>query len=88
MARRLIPIQNKLEEITEQGKRIRRRQEKLKDDWDFLVDMMLTKPYKDMAAHRRLLAEWETEIDKLENDLQYLRQEYQKYHQVLTSKIK
>lgn len=88
MARRLIPIQNKLEEITEQGKRLRRRQEKLKDDRDFLVDMMLTKPYKDMEAHRRLLAEWEAEIDKLENDLQYLRKEYRKYHQVLTSKIK
>ena len=86
MARRLIPIQNKLEEITEQGKRIRRRQEKLKDDRDFLVDMMLTKPYKDMAAHRRLLAEWETEIDKLENDLCFLRQEYQKYNQILTHK--
>lgn len=86
MARRLIPIQNKLEEITEQGKRIRRRQEKLKDDRDFLVDMMLTKPYKEMAAHRRLLAEWEHEIDELERSLQYLRQEYLKYNQVLTHK--
>lgn len=88
MARRLIPIQNKLEEITEQGKRIRRRQEKLKDDRDFLVDMMLTKPYKDMAAHRRLLSEWEAEIDALERDLQYLRNEYAKYNQVLTHKTK
>lgn len=88
MAQRLIPIQNKLEEIKEQGKRLRRRQEKLKDDRDFLVDMMLTKPYAEMAAHRRLLAEWEAEIEKLEQSLRFLREEYQKYHQVLNSKIK
>ena len=48
--------------------------------------MMLTKPYEEMASHRRLLGEWEAEIDALERDLQYLRNEYQKYNQVLTSK--
>ena len=79
MAPRLTPLRTKLAEIEERGKRLRRRQNKLKADSDFLVDMMLTKPYEDMAAHRRLLSEWEAEIDALERDLQYLRNEYLKY---------
>ena len=86
MAPRLTPLRTKLADIEERGKRLRRRQDKLKEDRDFLVDMMLTKPYEDMASHRRLLGEWEAEIDALERDLQYLRQEYLKYNQVLTSK--
>ena len=76
----------KLADIEERGTRLRRRQDKLKEDRDFLIDMMLTKPYEEMASHRRLLSEWEAEIDALERDLQYLRNEYQKYNQVLTSK--
>ena len=71
-------ITSKLADIEERGKRLRRRQDKLKADRDFLIDMMLTKPYEDMASHRRLLKEWEAEIDALERDLQYLRQEYLK----------
>ena len=34
-----------------------------------------------MAEHRKLLAEWDKEIDELECSLNYLRKEYLKYKQ-------
>jgi hypothetical protein len=76
---RYIPLQEKLDEIEEQGKRLLRRQEYLKGERDFLADMLLTRPVKDMEAQRRLLREWEEEIDRLERSLGYLRNEYMKY---------
>lgn len=79
MKRNLVTIQAKLEEIEEQGVRLRRRQEYLQRERDFLVDVMLTKPYKDMAEHRKLLAEWDREIAELGRSLEYLRGEYRKY---------
>ena len=78
---RLTPIQTRLDEIEEQGVKLRRRQEYLKGERDFLVETMLTKPYKDMAEHRKLLAEWDKGIDELERSLNYLRDEYIKYKQ-------
>ena len=39
-----IPLQDKLDEIEEQGKRLRRRLDYLKGERDFLVDMLLTRP--------------------------------------------
>ena len=78
---RLTPIQTRLDEIEEQGVKLRRRQEYLKGERDFLIDAMITKPYKDMAEHRKLLAEWDKEIDELERSLNYLRKEYLKYKQ-------
>ncbi len=81
---RLIPIQVKLDEIEEQGVKLRRRQEYLKGERDFLIDTMFTKPYKDMAEHRKLLAEWDKEIDELERSLGYLRKEYMKYKLINT----
>lgn len=80
---RLTPIQTRLDEIEEQGVKLRRRQEHLKGERDFLVETMLTKPYKDMAEHRKLLVEWDKEIDELERSLNYLRNEYIKYKQLI-----
>lgn len=78
---RYIPLQDKLDEIEEQGKRLLRRQDYLKGERDFLTDMLLTRPVKDMEAQRRLLREWDEEIDRLEQSLTFLRQEYAKYKQ-------
>lgn len=79
---RYIPLQDKLDEIEEQGKRLRRRLDYLKGERDFLVDMLLTRPVKDMEAQRRLLREWNEEIDKLEQSIAYLRREYVKYKEI------
>ena len=79
---RYIPLQDKHDEIEEQGKRLRRRLDYLKGERDFLVDMLLTRPVKDMEAQRRLLREWDEEIDKLEQSIAYLRREYVKYKEI------
>ena len=76
---RYIPLQDKLDEIEEQGKRLRRRLDYLKGERDFLVDMLITRPVKDMEAQRRLLREWDEEIDKLDQSIAYLHREYVKY---------
>ena len=76
---RYIPLQDKLDEIEEQGKRLRRRKEYLERERDFLIDMLITRPVKDMEAQRRLLQEWDEEIEKLEQSIAYLRREYVKY---------
>jgi len=76
---RCIPLQDKLDEIEEQGGRLRRRLDYLKGERDFLVDTLLTRPVKDMEAQRRLLREWDEEIEKLERSIDYLRREYMKY---------
>lgn len=81
---RYIPLQDKLDEIEEQGKRLRRRLDYLKGERDFLIDMLITRPVKDMEAQRRLLREWDEEIDKLELSITYLRREYVKYKNQLT----
>lgn len=78
---KLVSAQEKLDEIEERGLKLRRRQEYLKGERDFLIDAMVTKPYKDMAEHRKLLAEWDKEIDELERSLDYLRKEYLKCKQ-------
>lgn len=77
-----IPLQDKLDEIEEQGKRLRRRLDYLKGERNFLVDMLLTRPVKDMEAQRRLLREWDDEIDKLEQSIAYLLREYVKYKEI------
>ena len=73
---RYIPLQDKLDEIEEQGKRLRRRLEYLKGERDFLVDMLLTRPTRD------ILQEWDEEIDKLDQSIVYLRREYVKYKEI------
>lgn len=37
-----------------------------------------------MAEHRKLLVEWDKEIDELERSLGYLRKEYMKYKLINT----
>ena len=39
---KLVPVQEKLDEIEEQGQKLRRRQEYLKGERDFLIDAMIT----------------------------------------------
>ena len=80
---RYIPLQDKLDEIEEQGGRLRRRLDYLKGERDFLVDTLLTRPVKDMEAQRRLLREWDEEIEKLERSIDYLRREYMKYKETI-----
>lgn len=82
--KKYIPLQDKLDEIEEQGKRLRRRKEYLERERDFLIDMLITRPVKDMEAQRRLLQEWNEEIDKLDLSIAYLRREYVKYKNQLT----
>lgn len=71
-----VMLAEKLAEIEEQGKRLRRRQDYLKSEHAFLVETLLDRPTNDMTAQRQLLAEWEDEIDKLERSLEWLRGEY------------
>lgn len=85
---RYIPLQDKLDEIEEQGKRLRRRLDYLKGERDFLVDMLLTRPTKDMEAQRRLLHEYEEEIDRLEQSVGYLRGEYAKYKEIQNKQMR
>lgn len=73
---RYIPLQDKLDEIKEQGVKLRRRLDYLSGERDFLCDMLLTRPTRDMEAQRRLLQEWNEEIAHLERSIDYLRNEY------------
>lgn len=41
--------------------------------------MLLTRATPDMEAQRRLLREWEEEIEQMEQSLAFLRHEYMKY---------
>lgn len=76
---RYIPLQDKLDEIEEQGKRLRRRLDYLKGERDFLVDMLLTRPTRDMRRNAGCSRSGDEEIDKLEQSIAYLRREYVKY---------
>lgn len=81
-------IEKQMEEICERGTRLRRRKEHLEEESSFLVDMMLTKPYEGMEAHRRLLSEWEEEIKELERMLEHLRADYQRLQGALAERQK
>lgn len=73
---RYIPLQDKLDELLYQGKKLRRRQDYLKGEHEFLVNVLLDRPTHDMEAQRSLLREWEEEIARLGQSLDYLRREY------------
>ena len=73
-----IPIKEHLARLEEQGKRITRRLDRILDDIEFLTDMLLTRPTRDMEAQRRLLREWEEEADRLKEDRDKLRDEYKR----------
>ena len=77
-----IPIKVRLQQIEKRGQQIRRRQDKLKEDAAFLAEMLLTRATPDMEAQRRLLREYEEEIDRLGQSLEYLRNEYAKYKKI------
>lgn len=74
--RRLVRFETKMAEIEESGRRLRRRQDKLKADTAFLGDVLLDRPTADMPSQRRLIIEWEYEIEQLEHSLQSLRNEW------------
>lgn len=85
---RYIPLQDKLDEIKEQGVKLRRRLDYLSSERDFLCDMLLTRPTKDMEAQRRLLQEWNEEIAHLERSLNYLRNEYSRLEGLQSNQFK
>lgn len=51
----------------------------MKGEHEFLVNVLLDRPTHNMEPQRRLLREWEEEIARLEESLQYLRREYTRY---------
>ncbi|MGM9759690.1 MAG: hypothetical protein ACI30I_06190 [Parabacteroides sp.] len=78
----MVDYTEKMEQVAEQGKRLRRRLDYLKRESDFLIGAIIARPTKDTASHRKLLEEWEKEIGELERSLQYLRGEYLRYKQL------
>jgi len=85
---RYIPLQDKLDEIKEQGVKLRRRFDYLSGERDFLCDMLLTRPTKDMEVQRRLLQEWDDEIAHLQRSLDYLRSEYSRLKDQQSNQLK
>lgn len=84
----IIPIAERLADIQEQGKRLTRRIEKMQADHDFLVDSMISRPWANMTAQRRLLNEWSEEIEQMKLDLEYLRIEWKRLNEINNSKSK
>lgn len=77
------PLQEKLDSIVEQGKKLRRRKEYLERERDFLIDTLIDRPTKNMAAHRCLIEEWNEEIDRLNQSIEYLLGEHKRYREKL-----
>lgn len=76
-----IPIAQRLTDIEGQANRLKRRIGVLTADRDFLTETMISRPWQDMAAQRRLLEEWNEEIGKLEADLDFLRKEWSRLNE-------
>lgn len=83
----LITIQDKLADIEEQGKRLRRRRDKLAADRDFLIDTLLYRPTRDMKSQNALIQEWNEEIDRCDRSIEFLRGEYVKYRELLNKQM-
>lgn len=79
-------IKEKMAEIEATGKAIGKRINKMESDRDFLIDSLITRPTADMTAQRDLIDEWSTEIDNLKKDQAYLRKEWLRYNDLLTTK--
>lgn len=79
-------IRDKMAEIETTGKAIGNRIRKLESDRDFIVDSLITRPTADMTAQRDLIDEWSSEIDNLKKDQAYLRKEWLRYNDLLTTK--
>lgn len=82
----VIPISQRLTDIEDRAARLKRRIEKLTSDRDFLADTMISRPWQDMTAQRRLLEEWNEEIEKLEQDLNGLRTEWIRLNNIKSHK--
>ncbi len=74
----IIPIAQRLANIERQGQALRRRIERMESDRDFLVDSILNRPWAEVEAQRRLVKEWDEEIDRMGLDLQFLRNEWKR----------
>lgn len=74
-------------EILERGQRLRRRLDKLTSDIAFLEETILTRPWKDVSAHRQLLDEWREEQKMINNDLAFLRKQWLEYEQDKKKKL-
>lgn len=79
-------IKEKMAEIEATGKAIGKRINKMESDRDFLVDSLITRPTANMTAQRDLIDEWSSEIDNLKKDQAYLRKEWLRYNDLLTTK--
>ena len=77
-----IPIAQRLADIEAQGQAVKRRIEKMQADHDFLADVLLSRPVADMSAQRRLLEEWNEEIERMRLDLQFLRDEWKRLDRI------
>lgn len=54
----------------------------MESDRDFLVDSILNRPWAEVEAQRRLVKEWDEEIDRMRLDLQFLRDEWKRLDRI------
>lgn len=78
-------INRQIKETERLGASISRRINKISEDRDFLVETMITNPYPAMSEHKALLQEWDEEIERLEQDRQYLRTRWSQLMNMLAS---
>lgn len=54
----------------------------MESDRDFLVDSILNRPWAEVEAQRRLVREWDEEIERMRLDLQFLRDEWKRLDRI------
>lgn len=77
-----IPIAQRLADIERQGQALGRRIGRMESDRDFLVDSILNRPWAEVEAQRRLVKEWDEEIERMRLDLQFLRDEWRRLDRI------
>lgn len=77
-----IPIAQRLADIERQGQALGRRIGRMESDRDFLVDSILNRPWAEVEAQRRLVREWDEEIERMRLDLQFLRDEWKRLDRI------
>lgn len=77
-----IPIAQRLADIERQGQALGRRIGRMESDRDFLVDSILNRPWAEVEAQRRLVKEWDEEIERMRLDLQFLRDEWKRLDRI------
>lgn len=50
----------------------------MESDRDFLVDSIIDRPWPKVEAQRRLVREWDEEIERMKLDLRFLRNEWKR----------